>query len=93
LTLDSLFTRFQVHMAVNIRITIFRNLTPCYVNFSEEPAASLFRVEEYAQESKWCAHREGKTDNGALNEPVGTQWFERAVFRGCQDGRNMVLRG
>jgi hypothetical protein len=25
--------------------------------------------------------------NGALSEPVGTQWPERAVFRGYQDGK------
>jgi hypothetical protein len=39
------------------------------------------------QGNEWCAHREGETMNGALSEPVGTQWSEGAVFRECQDGK------
>jgi hypothetical protein len=43
--------------------------------------------------NKWCGQRNGDTMNGALSEPVGTQWSKRAVFRGCQDGKNVEGRG
>jgi hypothetical protein len=34
--------------------------------------------------NKWCGQRKGETMNGALSEPMGTQWPRRAVFRGVK---------